>query len=245
MHVQASAADEQGWIREALAEPVTRAQWRVWRYRSPAIVLGLSQRRLLDDVAARAAEALPVLVRASGGGAVLAGPWMVGTTVLLPSKHPLAAGALVDSYRWFGELHARALHGFGVESLLLSPRALREHDPRVAGFGPLPWACFGGLSPWELVDSRRRKLSGLAQQRRAGGIALVAGTLLWRPPWSVLCEALDRSDALEALTMRTTDCEAMRVSAGLASFDEGERAAFAAALADAIDSALVDILDGA
>jgi lipoate-protein ligase A len=243
MQVHASAADEQDWIRRALAEPVTRAQWRVWRYRAPAIVLGLSQRALQRSVAARADERVPVLVRASGGGAVLAGPWMIGATVLLPSKHPLAAGALVDSYRWFGELHARVLRGFDVESRLLSPQQLRDGDSRVGGFEPLPWACFGALSPWELVGDGGRKLGGLAQQRRASGIALVAGTLVWRPPWSALCEALDRSDALEALTMRTTDCESMRASAGLAPLDEVQRAAFATELAAALDAALARTLD--
>ncbi|MCO5101564.1 MAG: ligase [Burkholderiaceae bacterium] len=244
MQLQASADDEQHWIRQALSAPVPRPQWRVWRYRAPAIVLGLSQRRLRDEIAVRAGEALPVLVRASGGGAVLAGPWMIGATVLLPPQHALAAGALVDSYRWFGELHAGVLRAFGVESRLLLPRALREGDSRVAGFEPLAWACFGALSPWELVDSGNRKLSGLAQQRRAGGIALVAGTLLWRPPWSVLCEALDRGDALEALAMRTTDCESIRASVGLAPLDEMQRARFSSGLAAAIDAALADTLAG-
>ena len=248
MHVQASADDEQDWIRKALAEPVTRAQWRVWRYRAPAIVLGLSQRRRHDEIAARAGAALPVLVRASGGGAVLAGPWMIGVTVLLPSWHPLAAGALVDSYRWFGELHMRVLRAFGVDSRLLSPQELRDGDSRVAGFEPLPWACFGALSPWELVDSGRRKLSGLAQQRRASGIALVAGTLLWRPPWSMLCEALDRSDALEALAARTIDCESIRESirksAGFAPSSERQREDFASDLAAAIDAAPASVLEG-
>jgi lipoate-protein ligase A len=244
MQTRASAADEQDWIRESLAEPVARAQWRVWRYRAPAIVLGLSQRRLQDAVAARAGEALPVLVRASGGGAVLAGPWMIGATVLLPSRHPLAAGALVDSYRWFGEQHMRVLRAFGVESRLLSPQELRESDSRVDGFEPLPWACFGALSPWELVDGARRKLGGLAQQRRASGIALVAGTLLWRPPWSLLCEALDRGDALEALTRRTIDCESIRESAGFAPSSERQRDDFASDLASAIDAALASALEG-
>jgi len=243
MQTQASAADEQDWIREALAERVTRPQWRVWRYRSPAIVLGLSQRRRHAEIAARTGEALAVLVRASGGGAVLAGPWMIGVSVLLPPRHPLAAGALVDSYRWFGELHARVLRAFGVESRLLSPQQLREGDSRVGGVEPLPWACFGALSPWELVDSGNRKLSGLAQQRRTTGIALVAGTLLCRPPWSMLCEALDRGDALEALARRTTDCESIRESAGLAPLDEVQRARFSSDLAVAIDSALADTLD--
>lgn len=244
MLLHATAAEEQGWIRAALAEPVTRPQWRIWRYRAPAIVLGLSQRKVHESVCARAGAALPVLVRASGGGAVLAGPWLLGVTVLLPARHRLAAGALVDSYRWFGELHARLLHAFGVEAHLLSPPALREGDGRVAGVAPLPWACFGALSAWELVDDEGRKLCGLAQQRRANGIALVGGTLLWPPPWSVLCDALDRAADLAALTRRTTDCETLRVcgavpaARALHGAGSAQREAFAAALGAGLDSAL-------
>ncbi len=245
MHAHVDAADEQDWIREALAEPVTQVQWRVWRYRAPAIVLGLSQRALRETVSARAGAALPVHVRASGGGAVLAGPWLVGVTVLLPSRHRLAEGPLVDSYRWLGEVHSRVLQGFGVSSRLLSPQTLRDGDARVAGFAPLPWACFGALSPWELVDADGRKLCGLAQQRRARGIALVGGTLMWRPPWSVLCDALGRADDLDALAMRTIDCETLAAAGGEHRPDAVQREAFAAALAVALDAQLAQTLEQA
>src|SRR5690606_1320418 len=242
MQVQASAADEQDWIREALAEPVRRPCWRVWRYRTPAIVLGLSQRRLREAVAGRAGSSLPVLVRASGGGAVLVGPWMVSVTVVLPVRHRLAEGALVDSYRWLGELHARVLRRFGVETRLLQPQALREGDAGPAGTAPLPWACFGALSPWELVDDEGRKLCGLAQQRRANGIALVAGTLMRRPPWPVLCEALDRSEDLDALTRRTTDCAAFGARGATVDAPDEAHERFAAALAASFDAALARAL---
>eukprot|EP01034_Spumella_vulgaris_P044296 gene44296-55086_t len=43
-----------------------------------------------------------------------------------------------------------------------------------AGRGHLGWACYGGYSPWEVVVGRR-KLVGLAQVRRRGGVLLVAG----------------------------------------------------------------------
>jgi len=236
-------ADEQHWIREALAETVTRPQWRVWRYGAPAIVLGLSQRALQASVAARAGARLPVLVRASGGGAVLAGSWMIGVTVLLPSKHPLAAGGLVDSYRWLGELHVRVLRGFGVEGHLLTPQQLRDGDAKVAGFAPLPWACFGALSPWEVTDASGRKLCGLAQQRRAAGIALVAGTLLWQPPWRLLCDALDRVDDLDALRARTTDCESLGAAMSAGGEATDRRSAFAEAVAASFEAELARILD--
>lgn len=240
--MRSTAAEEQDWIREGLAEAVSRPRWRVWRYRAPAIVLGLSQRRLHEAVRARAGASLPVLVRGSGGGAVLAGPWMIGVTVLLPVRHPRAAGSLVDSYRWFGELHARVLRGLDIEARVLPPEALHDAHALVDGAAPLPWACFGALSPWELTDERGRKLCGLAQQRRSAGIALVSGTLTWRPPWPLLCEVLDRADEADALESRTTDCESLGRAEGAHPANEARREAFASALASDLDAALAQVL---
>lgn len=242
MHVELTAADEQDWIRQALACEVREAQWRVWRYRAPAIVLGCSQRRLHTAVAQRAGAALPVFVRGSGGGAVLVGPWLIGTTILLPLHHRLAQGALVDSYRWLGELHVRVLRDFEVESQLLPPWSLHDGDLGPVGTTPLSWACFGALSPWEIVDAQGRKLCGLAQQRRAAGIALVSGILVYRPPWEVLCSALDRDADLAALVQRTTDCATLAsASAGAMARPDAQHAGFASALAAEIDSALAQV----
>lgn len=238
MQLLASAADEQDWIREALAETLSRPRWRVWRYRTPAIVLGLSQRRLHEAASARAGASLPVLVRGSGGGAVLAGPWMISVTVLLPTRHPRAAGSLVDSYRWFSELHARVLRELGVETRVFLPEAPGDAQAPVGGVAPLPWACFGALSPWELTDDDGRKLCGLAQQRRSAGIAFVSGTLLWRSPWALLCEALDRADEARALEARTTDCESLARADGAPPGNETRRETFASALASRLDAAL-------
>ena len=38
-----TAAREQAWNTEQLAHPVTRPSWRVWTYRSPALVLGCTE----------------------------------------------------------------------------------------------------------------------------------------------------------------------------------------------------------
>lgn len=203
MHVLASAADEQDWIREALAAPLARAEWRVWRYREPAIVLGLSQRRLHEAVAARVGASIPVLVRASGGGAVLVGPWMVGVTVLLPTEHRLAQGALVDSYRWLGRLHVDVLSAGGVPARVLSPAEVHGADAAQK----VAWACFGGGSPWEVVDAAGRKLTGLAQCRRRNGLAFTAGTLVSRPPWQLLCDALGEPRDFARLDALTAACD--------------------------------------
>ncbi|NWG74759.1 MAG: ligase, partial [Rubrivivax sp.] len=42
--MSAVAAAQQRWNDEVLAQPVTVPAWRLWRYESPAVVLGRSQR---------------------------------------------------------------------------------------------------------------------------------------------------------------------------------------------------------
>ncbi len=218
MQIEATAVDEQAWTLEQLAAPVSRAQWRVWSYGAAAIVLGISQRARLGEVERRAARGLPVIARSSGGGAVLVGPWMIGVTVLLPASHPRVGPGLVESYRWFGELHVDTLRAVGVAARTVTPDEARAdagsaQGARTAVGAPVKWACFGALSPWEVVDDAGRKIVGLAQQRRLSGVALVAGTLVWQPEWSLLCNALDRASDADALQARTSNCVDARTAA--------------------------------
>jgi lipoate-protein ligase A len=222
----ATIADEHAWCAAALADAagVGRARWRVWLYRTPEIVLGCSQRALHDAVARRAPAGVAVSVRPSGGGAVYAGPWMVGASVVLPPDHRLLGTGLVASYRWLGQLHVGLLREAGIEARALEPPVPRTpappntpaagHVPALApawngpdGADALRWACFGALSPWEVVDAAGRKLTGLAQQRRRSGVAYSAGTLVARSDWTVLCRALDRPDDAAALAARTVACD--------------------------------------
>jgi len=215
------AAAEQAWNERALEHPVQTSAWRLWRYREPAVVLGCSQRRWLEapagarhpheatEVTLRdgrsGVDSLEVVVRRSGGGAVLVGPWMLGLSAVLPVAHPLVAGGPVPSYRWLGEAVALALRRIGIDAAALTPQALRER--RGDGTAACAdWACFGGLSPWEVL-ARGRKIAGLAQQRRRDGVLLVAGVLLQRPPWSLLCARLQRPLVDEQrLALASTDC---------------------------------------
>ncbi len=145
-----------------------------------------------------------VLVRESGGGAVLAGPWLVGVSLVVPLGHPWVREGVVPSYRGIAELHAAALAEVGVAGHALRPSDVAATNAA----GPaVRWACFGSLSPWEIVDGRGRKLVGLAQRRTRDRVLLVAGTLVGVPDWSLLCAAVDRPEDEAALRGRTASCE--------------------------------------
>lgn len=195
---------EQRWNDRRIAAPVHAPAWRVWDYDAPAVVLGRSQWRRFAETGA--AVDVPLIGRASGGGAVLVGPWMAGLSVALPVDHPLIAGGLVDAYRWLGECIAGVLRAAGIAGAqALSPGQVA--DAR-ASFAPatLAWACFGSLSPWE-VTVGGRKIAGLAQVRRRTGVLLVGGVLLARVDWTLLCAALgEPASEAETLTEITTDC---------------------------------------
>lgn len=144
-----------------------------------------------------------ILVRSSGGGAVLAGPWMLAASVALPADHVLVSGGAIDSYRWLGECVAAALRECGVAAArAIAPQKMARTR------NPSEWACFGALSPWEVVAGER-KIAGLAQVRRRRGILLVTGVLLEAPPWELLCRPLG-FPAAEAARLEgcTTNCEA-------------------------------------
>ncbi len=165
------------------------------------LMLSLSKHeRALSRTPAR----VPIVHRRSGGGAVLVGPEVLGVSVLLPLEHPFAVSGLVSSYEWFGCAHARALRRLGVLCEAVSPKAL----PRAAADPIAAWACFGAVSPWEVVTlTGRRKLVGLAQRRTRTGVLLVSGTLIEDQRWDVLCDALGQSvEAAAILRGSTSSC---------------------------------------
>lgn len=204
------AAEEQAWNRAQLAQPVTAPRWRVWTYEQPAVVLGCSQRAHFERLQATpGGSPMEVLLRESGGGAVLTGPWMLGLSLVLPNSHSWLGRGLLESYRHFGQLFAQVLVEQGVPARALPPAELpAQQVALVARDLPVAdWACFGNLSPWEVVDAQGRKLVGLAQRRRQTGVLLVAGLLLTEPPWGRLCEALGRGADETVLRQRTVSCE--------------------------------------
>src|SRR5690606_26234662 len=176
--------------------------------------------------AAMAPVGLPVVERRAGGGAVLVGPWLLGASIVLPTSHPLVDGvAIPDSYRWLGGCFVRALARHGVAS-----RSVPATESWKAP-ADLAWACYAGMSPWEVAVDRR-KLVGFAQRRARHGILLVAGALLEPVPWGSLAAAL-RRPADEAA--RLADATASASAIAGAGFDP---AAFARDLGGELAAAL-------
>lgn len=191
-------------------------------------MLGCSQRALREGVQQRLAARAALVQRESGGGAVLAGPWLVGVSLALPADHPWARAGVVGAYEPLARVHLDALSDVGVAAELLRPA---DVDRTNAAIPTVRWACFGSLSPWELVAAGGRKLVGLAQRRRRDVVLLVAGTLVAPPDWLLLCEAAGQPADLAALRACTVSCEEV---AGHA-LPVGD---FAAALAARLEEAL-------
>src|SRR5690606_8346735 len=116
-----SAAREQAWNARALAAAARTPRHRVWSYRIPAVILGCAQRAWHDDVQRRLGTRVEVLLRESGGGTVLVGPWLVGTSVVVPHDHPWVRTGVVASYRHLADLHVDALTALGVDGRAMRP----------------------------------------------------------------------------------------------------------------------------
>lgn len=147
-----------------------------------------------------------LLERESGGGAVLTGPWLVSASVVLPHEHAWVCNGLIDSYGRLGQLHELALTELGVSARALPPQEL-QHSNGPSGFRVVDWACFGSLSPWEVVNAEGRKLVGLAQRRRKAGVLLVAGALIGAVDWSLLCDLTGHPEDKQRLHQCTVSVE--------------------------------------
>ncbi|WP_179401132.1 lipoyl protein ligase domain-containing protein [Burkholderia guangdongensis] len=202
-----SAAREQQWNADALTGNVTEPGCRIWLYPEPAIVLGCAQHKLMPAPGAPGEDALAVLMRRSGGGAVLVGPWLVGVSVCLPHGHPLLDPSLAGSYRWLGEAHVAALAAIGIAAHAVPPGRAQHGDDASTLPDPIDWACFGGVSAWEVVADGGRKIAGFAQIRRRGGALFVGATLVQASPWALMCGRLGYGHEEAArLSERTVSC---------------------------------------
>ncbi len=131
---------------------------------------------------------------------------MVSASVVLPYGHALLCDGLVASYRWLGQLHVAALAEFDIPGYALAPEDLALANAAI-DVRKVKWACFGSLSPWEVVDADYRKMVGLAQRRQRSGVLLVAGTLVGATDWRLLCDVMGHPDDEAVLLRRTVSCE--------------------------------------
>lgn len=137
----------------------------------PTLILGAGQRWERDP-----GDEVAVVRRQAGGTAVFAAAGVLGQDVFLPAGHRLADPDIVEAYRWLGETWASALARLGIPA-----RVVSIAEARAAAGRELPevvrLACFGTLSPYEVVLGNR-KIVGLAQVRRRGNVLLQAGVHL-------------------------------------------------------------------
>lgn len=170
-----------------------------------ALIAGIGQPLSDFDQAACRERGVSLHRRASGGTAVLMTTDLLMLDVALPTGHRLYTPDVTRSYRWFGEVWAAALHQCGIIAHCLSvedARAARQTlDPLTRR------ACFGGFSPYEVLENNQ-KLVGLSQIRRRSGALLQAGIYLhWRPEQLVSLLALapdERATLTNRLYARAT-----------------------------------------
>lgn len=157
---------------------------------APALVIGSTQ-------AAVESDAVRVVRRRSGGGAVLLEPErVVWADVFVPHDDPLWDDDVGRAFWWLGETWAAALADLGV----VSPAVHRGALVRT----PLAeLVCFGGLGSGE-VTAGGRKVVGMAQRRtREGALFQCAVPLAWDPqPLADLLDVdpVELRDAVRPLT---------------------------------------------
>ncbi len=151
------------------------------------LVLGYAQKQEILNPFINETEGIfqhiPVYHRRAGGTAVLVGPDLLSLDVLLPADSPLVLTDIVKSYQWLGEAWVEALCYLGIETCTVPPdeahemRKMRKQEGTREREAILHRACFGSLSPYEVVVGQR-KVVGLDMIRRRQGSLLQAGVLL-------------------------------------------------------------------
>ena len=156
---------------------VPALRWYIPRER--ALVLGNGQSPTIADAAALSAHGVTLYKRPSGGTAVLVDAALVSLDLALPHTHPLASSDVVRAYEWIGEIWAEALRSLGAVGARTLPTAEARAFPQLDRSDPLRLACYGTLSPWEVVvGAPPRKLVGLCQTRRRAGALYQTGVYL-------------------------------------------------------------------
>lgn len=205
--IQGSMLEEQKIISDLLNAGVRQPRLLLWQYDTPAIIMGCSQRPDEGQLQRSKQEGLPIMRRGSGGGAVLAGPWMLSVTVFIPAEHPVGKLDIIKIFSWLEQVWIKALLESGVSCKGVD-KTLIEQSKQIAKTEGLEWACYASLSHGEVVSPDGRKLVGLAQIRKRKGIALVSGLHLKPCDWHTLCRVVTddirQASVLESLN---TDVE--------------------------------------
>lgn len=124
----------------------------------PALVLGSSQRRILESTDLDAKSPFEVCVRDSGGGAVLLEPEsQLWVGVYVRPDDPLVQLEISKSFDWLADASLAALGQLGID--------IAQKFDGVPVWTPLSRAlCFGGISHGEL-SIEGRKMVGISQRR--------------------------------------------------------------------------------
>ncbi len=193
------AVGEQAWIESELATDASATRIAISEYRTPALILGRRSQLAATPLRAQT-SAVPVVSRRTGGGAVFAGPWMLGFHIVLPTSHALSAASHVSTFIRVGEAVRAALSSVAIDSAL-PDRMQRARSEKNRDLADLAWSCFAGLSYGELVDAHGLKALGLAQARLSRGTIVSGGLLLDDTPWEEL-EFLYAARRIERSSMR-------------------------------------------
>jgi lipoate-protein ligase A len=141
----------------------------------PSLILGPGQKPAQVNLAACEAAGVLVLNRQAGGTAVYAASGVLGLDIVLPAGHRLALSDVVEAYRWLGEVWVATARRLGADARLVSVEEARRAGSLARRYDQtLRLACFGTLSPYEVVVGDR-KLVGLSQVRRRAGALFQAG----------------------------------------------------------------------
>jgi lipoate-protein ligase A len=170
-----------------------------------ALVLGNGQPVSVADADALAAQQTALYKRSSGGTAVLVDTTLLSLDIALPHNHPLATGDVIRAYQWVGALWATTIRALGGADVRAIPTEETRAISPLAKDDPLRLACYGTLSPWEVIcGAAPRKLVGLCQVRRRAGTLYQTGVYL-RFDASALASLLAlTSDTRAALASRLT-----------------------------------------
>lgn len=173
-----------GSTREHLArsDALVRAapQPTVWWHATdrPTLILGATQ-KADEPLKERCRSFGTVLVRRQAGGtAVYASPHVLGLDIAFPAGDERLLPDVTASYAPFG-----AAWSLGLAALAIDSRQVSVSEARAAATPPgmvgeaLRAACFGALSPHEVVAAGR-KIVGLAQVRRRSGSVVQSGVHL-------------------------------------------------------------------